>query len=415
MMLLMALTHPADPPEALTSLGVNVEPGSQDDGWIATPPVTLADGTQVQLYKDGEALDAAFRAIEEAEFRVCVEMYIFAGDETGRAFADLLCRKASEGVRVYVIYDSFGSIGTDREMFRRMQRAGAQVEQFHPIRPWEAQFGWRPANRDHRKLIVVDYDRAGLGGLNLGREYAGSWVIPSTGPDNDFWRDTAVGLTGPSARYFLRSFARTWHYVTHGGRITRAEHVYDITGPGAIDDEIGVLASVPTRSSPLRPYLRKLFRDARRGVQMTMAYFAPDAELISELCRAAKRGVHVQLMLPSRSDVRILLVAQRSFYERLLAAGVEIYERQAVVLHAKTMVIDGRISLVGSANLDVRSIEHNLELSAIIRSEEFGRQMNALFENDIRFARRVLLHEWRKRRWSDRCVQWAVSRGRYLL
>ncbi len=415
MMWMMVMTNPIDASIAAPSLGVNVEPGPHDDGWIVPCPVTLADDTQVQLYKDGEALDAGFRAMEEARSRICLEMYIFAGDETGRAFADLLCRKASEGVRVYVIYDSFGSMHSDREMFARMQRAGVQVEQFHPIRPWEVRYSWRAVNRDHRKLIIVDNDRAGLGGLNLGREYGGSWVGGSGKREGDFWRDTSVGVTGPSAKHFLRAFAKSWHYVTHGGPIRRAEHTYDICGPGAVDDEIGVLASVPCRSSPLRPFLHNLFRDARTSVQMTMAYFAPDDELIDELCRAAKRGVRVQLMLPGRIDVPVLLVAARSFYEKLMHYGVEIYERQGAILHAKTMVIDSRISMVGSTNLDYRSIEYNLELSAVIRSEGFGRQMNTLFENDIRFAKRISSKEWRKRPYRDRWVQWAVSRARYLL
>ena len=402
--------------EAGLATGVNLEPGSNDDGWTVPPPVMLHDGTRVQLYKDGEALHAGYRAIEQAKHRVCLEMYIFADDDTGRAFADLLCKKASQGVRVYVVYDSFGSIGTDREMFDRMRRAGAAVEEFHPIRPWEGRYSWRPFNRDHRKLLVVDYDRAGMGGLNVGAEYAGSWVIqPSKGAKCDFWRDTAIGVNGPSAKYFLRAFAKTWNYVHHGGRIGKTEHVFDVCGPAAHDDEVGVLATVPTVSSPLRPFLRKLFREARQSVQMTMAYFAPDDDLVGELCKSAQRGVRVQLMLPGRIDVKALRFAARSFYERLMSAGVEVYERRSAVLHAKTMVVDSCISMIGSTNLDYRSIEYNLELSAVVRSAEFGRQMNALFANDVKFADRINLSEWRRRPWRDKVVQWAVSRARYLL
>jgi cardiolipin synthase len=146
-----------------------------------------------------------------------------------------------------------------------------------------------------------------------------------------------------------------------------------------------------------------------------MAYFAPDDPLVEALCKAAKRGVRVQLMLPGRSDVRFLVAAARSFYEKLMTSGVEVYERQAVVLHAKTMVIDGTTTLLGSTNLDYRSIEYNLELSAIVRSRAFGRQVQDLFANDVRFAKRMTLAEWRKRPTLDRIGQWAVSRARYLL
>src|SRR6185503_17402103 len=129
----------------------------------------------------------------------------------------------------------------------------------------------------------------------------------------------------------------------------------------------------------LRPFLNKLFREARKSISLTMAYFAPHDDLIDELCAAARRGVRVRLMLPGRGDVKLLLIAARSFYETLLAAGVQIYEREGVILHAKTMVIDGEISMIGSTNLDYRSIEYNLELSALIRSRAFARQMEDLF------------------------------------
>ena len=176
-----------------------------------------------------------------------------------------------------------------------------------------------------------------------------------------------------------------------------------------------MIGSVPTVNSPLRPTLHKMLAEARDCIQLTMAYFAPDDPLVESLCKAAKRGVRVQLMLPGRSDVSALRAAARSFYEKLLTSGVEVYERQAVVLHAKTMVIDGYTTLLGSTNLDYRSIEYNLELSAIVRSREFGRQAQDLFANDVRFAKRINLGEWRRRPTLDRIGQWAVSRARYLL
>src|SRR4051794_2109162 len=159
--------------EAGASTGINIEPGSDDDGWIVPDPVTLTDGSTVQLYKDGEALHAWYEAIQQAQQRVCLEMYIFASDDTGKAFANLLCEKARAGLRVYVTFDSFGSLASDNAMFDEMRRAGVRVQEFHPFWPWEGKFSWRPVNRDHRKLLVVDNDFAGTGGLNLAGEYAG--------------------------------------------------------------------------------------------------------------------------------------------------------------------------------------------------------------------------------------------------
>lgn len=405
-----AVKRAATQSEKPAPVGVNLNPQS-DDGWQRPEPVTLADGTRIQLFKDGEALLAAYNAIKEAQRRVCLEVYIFSSDETGRAFAELLGEKARQGVAVYLIYDSFGSIDSDRDMFRRMKRQGVRLRQFHPIRPWECKFGWRPINRDHRKLLIVDQDLAGLGGLNVGGEYAGSWVIKSSRQSAmKSWRDNAIGVVGPGADLFFQAYRNTWKYIERGGRIGRAAYVHD-----PFSAELGVMATVPTINSPLRPFLMRLLREARRSILLTMAYFAPDDPLVAELCNAARRGVRVRLMLPGKSDVRILHIAAQSFYETLMDAGVEVYERQGVVLHTKALVIDERTTVIGSTNLDYRSIEYNLELSAIVHSAELGRQMCDLFENDVGFAIKMECDEWRHRPWLDRVGQWAVSRARYLL
>jgi cardiolipin synthase A/B len=376
--------------------------------WPSPPPVTLADGTRIQLYKDGQALAAGYEAIRRAKRRICMEFYIFRSDTTGMAFADLLAEKARAGLAVYVVYDSFGCWETSPSLFRKMKRAGVRLREFHPINPWESRFGWRPLNRDHRKLIIVDDEVAGMGGLNIGAEYAGSSIIKTETMLH--WRDNGIAITGPSVRLLVQSFIRTWRYIHSGGRIRRAQFIHDI------DHAVfGVLASVPTINSPLRPFLSRLFNSAQQSIDLTMAYFAPDDGLIEDLTKAAARGVRVRLMLPGKSDIRFLEIAARSFYETLLNKGVQVYERQGAMLHAKTMVIDDCISVMGSTNLDYRSIEYNCELSAIIRNCDFGSQMKDLFQHDMKYAERITLERWRYRPTSDRLVQWGVSRARYLL
>jgi cardiolipin synthase len=402
--------------EAGTSTGLNIAPGSDDDGWIVPHPVHLCDGTRVQLYKDGEALRAAFAAIKHAKKRICLEVYIFADDDTGHAFAELLCEKALSGVKVYCIYDSFGSLSVSQlwkpkpPMFEKMRRSGVRLAEFHPLRPWEGRFSWKPIGRDHRKLLIVDDDIGGLGGLNVGGEYAGSWVVQSSVRECDLWRDNAIGLVGPSARLLLQSFAATWKYIHSGGRMSRAEFHHPLG-----DGDFGLLASIPSMRSPLKTRLEELLKKARHSIELIMSYFAPPDELIDILCKRARRGVRVRLMLPGRCDVNLLMTAARSFYEHLLHYGVEIYERQHVVLHAKTMCIDREYTVIGSTNLDYRSIEYNLELSALIKSKQFGQQMHDLFENDVRYATRITSRQWRRRAWSDRFLQWAVNRARYVL
>lgn len=391
------------------SPGINIQPGSNDDGWEVPQPVMLDGGTRLQLYKDGEALHAAYQAIDAAQRRVCLEVYIFRSDDTGLAFAELLCRKARQGVQVYVIYDSYGSLASDGGMFERMKAAGVRLAEFHPVWPWKCQFGWRPVNRDHRKLLVIDDEVAGLGGLNVGAEYAGSWVVHSRRRDCP-WRDNAVGLRGRAAQLLMAAFARSWRYIHQGGRIRRAELMHNL-----LEGDFGVLASVPTLSSPVVPMLTRLLREARSSILLTMSYFAPPDELVEELCRAAQRKVRVGIMLPGQCDVPLLMTAARSFYESLLSAGIEVYERQGAILHAKSLCIDQHTTILGSLNLDYRSIEYNLELSVLIRHKEFGRQMHALFDNDVRYSKRVDLAQWRHRPLLDRWVQRVVNRARSLL
>lgn len=418
-------------------VGVNASPGI-DDGWTPPERVTLADGSMIRLFKDGEALKHAYDAIASAQSRVCFEFYIWDNDATGRAFADLLKKKAREGVNVYCIYDGWGVLGgNDRRMFKDMREHGVRVAEFHPIRPWETTFSWKPFARDHRKVIVVDDKFAGVGGLNIADPYAGSWVAPNELKPVQLWRDTAIGVEGPASKYFLGSFARTWNYIHKGGRIVRAMYTGGIdvphlpkgyrmgntrlrrrnTSPAALmmpPDSLGVIATTPTLASKLRPVLHSLLRNAQRTIRMTMAYFAPDDELVRELCDAAARGVKVQLMFGAKSDLPIMVTAARAFYDRLLCSKIEIYERQHVILHAKTMIVDD-VSIVGSTNLDYRSIEFNCEISAIVRSEAFAKQLHTLFEHDMRYAKRVDDQVWRKRKFLDRAIEWTVIKTRQLL
>ena len=419
--------------------GLNLLSGSADDGWHPPDPIITPDGNRLTLFKDGEAARAAYRAIERAKHRVLLEVYIWPSDETGRMFADLLAVKARAGVRVFVIYDGFGSLLAEKSMFDTIRKGGGHVLEFHPFLPWRAVWGWRPFTRDHRKILVVDSDIAGLGGLNVGNRYAGNWVADHARVDPaKMWRDAGVGIVGPAAASFARSFGRTWRYLLKPGPIRRTLHTSGLNLPDpakgprigksrevsrdAVDGEVladgadvGCLASAPTLTSPLRPFLHELLRGSRHSIEMTMAYFAPDDELVGELCDAARRGVRVRLMLAGRSDATILIVAARAFYARLLEAGCEVYERQGAMLHQKSIVVDGRASVLGSTNLDYRSIEFNLEVSAVVRGAAFAGQLAALFDHDASFARRIEASDWRDRPYRDRLIQAAVSRARYLL
>lgn len=212
----------------------------------------------------------------------------------------------------------------------------------------------------------------------------------------------------PAAKSLFHAFVATWRYLHTGGRITRCEWIRDF-------DSYDVLGTVPMVRSKVRDRFKAMFRSARQSILLTMAYFAPDDGMVNALCSAARRGVAVKLCIPAKSDLPLLTTAARSFYERMLLAGVQIYERQHVILHSKTLVVDECIGVIGSTNLDYRSIEYNCELSIVIRSPEFGEKMRLLFENDVRYSKRIILEQWRHRGIRDRVGQWAVKRARYLL
>lgn len=414
---------------------MNTEPGCADDGWIPPPPVTLSDTTKVVLYKDGEGLRAAYDAITHARKMIALEVYILRDDATGNAFVDLLCKKARDGIRVHVIVDSFGSDHRKRHLFKSMRQAGAKVIEFHQIRFWENKYSYTPWQRDHRKMLMVDDHIGGLGGLNIGDEYAAKWIAHDA-RTNWLMRDNSIGLIGPASAMLRRAFARTWHYAQQGGPIRHTQAIENIRlahsakglrlgkqkerqrplhPPAMMTGPVALLATSPTLSSPLRSLLYSMLYHAQTSVRMIMAYFAPDDQLVDQLCDAAKRGVKVQLIFGAMSDWNFMIVAARSFYARFLDAGVEVYERQGAVLHAKTMTVDGRFSMIGSTNLDYRSIELNLESSVVIDSTEFCNQVDRLLDLDIRFSKRFKREEWHERSLRDRVGEWIVSRMRYLL
>src|SRR5690606_1494970 len=149
-------------------------------------------------------------AIGTAQRSIFLETYIFADDQTGRAFKRLLMKKASEGVRTFVIYDSFGSSGADHKFFDEMKDAGVHIREFHPMAPWRCSFSWRPFNRNHRKMLVIDGRFVGLGGLNVANEYGGSWICQDGTDPEELWRDCGISLEGPAASIFATAFRRSW-------------------------------------------------------------------------------------------------------------------------------------------------------------------------------------------------------------
>jgi cardiolipin synthase len=415
-----------------------------DEALVGRP---LVAGNRVTLLEDGPATyKAMFDAIAAARDHINLETYIFEDDETGQRFADMLVARQAAGVQVNIIYDSAGTFATPKTFFDRLRRAGIRVLEFNPVNPLRARAGWTPNYRDHRKLLVVDGRVAFLGGINISDVYSSGSApggssrpraartlpvpkVPPADPAGDGpqdprarpadpakeapWRDTHVRIEGPVVAEFQKLFLDTWQRQ-QGEALPMKRYMPTAQKRGA---EIvrAVAGSAKDAYSEIYVTLVSALRHAERTAYITMAYFVPDPQLLAALGAAAQRGVDVKLVLPSFSDFWPVLYAGRSHYDELLRSGVKIFERQQALLHAKTVVIDGVWSTVGSSNMDPRSFAHNDEINAVVLGAEFARQMTAMFERDLSLSAPITLDSWRSRPVSSRMKEFVARWWRYWL
>jgi cardiolipin synthase A/B len=372
------------------------------------------------LLIDGPTTFASmFEAIERARHTVLLQSYILEDSSVADRLTELLVRKQAQGVKIALLYDAVGSIGTS-EPFERLHAAGIPTCAFNPISPLTRPGYWDIAHRDHRKILSVDRQVGFTGGINISEVYSsGSFGGSKSGKsrkdagggnsDDAGWRDTQIRLAGPAAVRLDDLVRASWVKQGCKGDLppqpppapspaaTRSPTAA-ATGPSAPEQMVRIVASSPDDdASRIYAMLLTAIDASQRSVYMTMAYFAPGEEMIDALCDAAGRGVDVQLVLPSKSDFSPVLHAGRSYYQRLLEAGVKIYELQDAVLHAKTAVIDGVVSTVGSSNLDWRSFTSNDEVNAVVFGEDFGDAMTRMFRQDQANSRRVTPEAWAER------------------
>ena len=365
----------------------------------ATVGSPLTTGNRVLLLQDGPATyRAMLAAIEGARDHINMETYILDDDEVGERFAQALIAKQRQGVQVNLIRDSVGTIGTPAAFFQRLTDAGIKVLEFHPVNPLVAGVEWELNQRDHRKLLIVDGRTAFLGGINISSVYSGGSFSRGARPRADgsaAWRDTDLQLQGPVVAEFQRLFLATW--AQQNGEPLAPKNYF---APPVVAGHDVVRA---IGSSPDEPYsliyatLLSAIGSAETSVHVTNAYFAPDPQLLAALEAAARRGVDVTLILPSRTDSWLVFHAGRGYYDELLRAGVKIYERRGVILHSKTALIDGVWATVGSTNLDWRSFLHNQEVNAVVLGAEFGAQVQAMFDQDLANSDPVRIEQWERR------------------
>jgi cardiolipin synthase len=412
---------------------------------IAGQPLTA--GNHVRLLENGpDTYQAMFAALRAAKRSIHFESYIFDSDDTGKQFASLLIKKKQQGLEVALMVDGVGTVGDSSQMFDQMRAAGIPVLVFHPLNPAKGSQPYSPDMRDHRKLLVIDDSIGFTGGVNISSVYSSA---PSSrmirhhedktdDSDHPSWRDTHVELTGPSVLELNRLFMANWKYsggvaladATHdaaqlrpvsyaAGAVRMPNAIHDseaasvssttkTDGPAEVEDAVvRIVAEAPARATGHEIYADYLAQlaTAEHSIDITMAYFVPDPRLMGVLEAASRRGVDVRLILPSFSDSWVVIAAGRANYQPLLDAGVKIYERKGALLHAKTAVIDGVWSTVGSSNLDWRSFGLNDEVNAVIIGPKFGAQMTRMFEQDLNAAPVVQASKWKDRSLIERAKE----------
>ncbi|MFT6239072.1 MAG: cardiolipin synthase [Paracoccaceae bacterium] len=357
----------------------------------------LTKGNKVDLYFEGKEAFAAMRSeIAGAERFVNLEMYMFLSDRVGRAIAEELGRKARSGVPVRVVYDAIGSAEAEDEMFEEMRAAGVRVEIFRPVAPWRKRSGI--LGRNHRKNLIIDGRVAFTGGMNLGEVWSGEF-------SGNAWRDTHMKMEGPAAAACQHFFEEAW--VKVGGKKLEEDCFFRSgqVGEGKSDCVIVGGSGFGTRRAIRRLYSRA-FALAKSEVVMTVPYFVPPKRVLDVMRRRSLEGVKVRVLVPKNSDVAVADWLREGLYPSLMDDGIKFHEYRGRVLHAKSMVFDDQLAVVGSANFDYLSISLNWELAVVVDDPVIVGQLVAQYHLDLEVSEAV---EWdwaESRPWWRRAFAW---------
>lgn len=341
-------------------------------------------GNGVDVYEDANAIYTALeQEINAARHHVHMQYYIWQPDETGRHFRDLVIAAAKRGVRCRVLLDAVGCLRLRGSFVQPMIDAGVHVSFFMPLLRFRRR--WSPHLRNHRKIAVMDGVTAFVGSQNIGDEYRGR--LKRLSP----WYDSHLRIRGPAATMVQQIFAEDWAFTTEQALV--GDEYFPLP-PRAGESVVQILPSGPDQDvSALGQIIFACAAVAKRSMRIATPYFVPTPQLRQTLIHAAYRGVEVELVVPARSDNTLVVWAGRSYYAELLDAGVRIYEFERGMLHSKMVAVDDRVCLVGSANMDVRSIRLNFEATALVYDEGVARRVSDFIAAHRDESRRVEARE----------------------
>lgn len=345
-------------------------------------PVSTAD--KVELLVGGAAtFDDIMAAVRQAEHSVHLEYYIFEPDHTGLGLIALLCEKARQGVAVRLLVDALGSKKLSAKYYRCLEEAGAEFALFHPTK-----FGRRVRPvinfRSHRKIVVIDGRIGYTGGVNITDE-EDQRILPEA------YHDVHVRLEGPVVNWLQTVFLEDWSYALDYNRKNEPSDIEALLPDLPDGDQVvQIMASGP--DSDMEAIHRvhvSAIHAAHKRLWLTTPYFVPTEAAMLALTNAALRGVDVCLLVPEKSDSKIVTAAARSYFDELISCGVKVFEYRKSMLHSKTMVVDDMVGIIGTANFDNRSFSLNYEVCAVVYGESFALKLEQQFLEDIQHARRV--------------------------
>jgi cardiolipin synthase len=373
------------------------------------PPITLAEatffptieahtdapivaGNRIEVLLNGDTFAVMLRDIKAAKSTITFAQYLFEGGELARQFAEAFAERCSAGVKANILLDSHGSGKTPADILALMRDAGCQVEFFRRVEAPAILFPWKLLQynyRSHRRILVIDGRVGFTGGYGIADTWRGD------GRTDKHWRDTNARLEGPVVKFLQASFAESWLEAT----------AVALGGEGYFPrlEPVGKLPAQIVSSSPaggsFQNYMLFLLsiNSARKSILITNPYFIPDPVMTEALLKAVSRGVRVTVLAPGKIDSRLTYVASRSHYGDLLLGGIEIYEYQAALMHAKTMVIDGIWATIGSTNFDNRSFALNQELNLTVYDGALTKRLETIFYEDLEYSKKITYEQWKSR------------------
>jgi cardiolipin synthase len=360
----------------------------------------IVEGNKVEALLNGDQIfPSMLKAIRGAKETINFESYIYWSEDIGREFAEALSERARAGVKVHLLIDWVGSAKMDEKDMDTMRQAGVEVRYYHPLRWYNL---GRINNRTHRKLLVVDGRIGFTGGVGI----AGQWTGNAQDPDH--WRDSHFRAEGPVVAQMQAVLIDNWTKTT--GKVLHGS-LYFPPLRAAGNSRAQVFSSSPTGGSESMHLMYLMaITAAEHDIQISASYFVPDELTRKALVDAIKRGVRLQIILPGKNiDAEAVRSSSRGMWGELLQAGAEISEYQPTMYHCKVMIVDGLLVSVGSTNFDDRSFQLNDESNLNIYDAGFARAQVAIFERDLKSARRITYEQWLDRPWKDKAWEKVAS------